>query len=59
MYIVFSETTEFTKHSTGLSLGTQVDGLPGAFHTEVLWAPHGVYGPAPIEYLEEKKIEND
>ena len=47
---------EFIQHSTNLLLGNQVDGLPGASHTEVVWAPHGSFGPAPIDALEQKKI---
>ena len=48
---------EFTQHSTGLPLGNQVDGLPGALHsTEAVWGPHGVFGPAPIGKSDHKKI---
>ena len=32
----------------GPSLGSQVEGLPSARHTEAVWGPHGVFGPAPI-----------
>ena len=49
---------EFTQHSTGLLLGSQVDGLPGALHTEALGAPHGWYAPAAIDTLDKKEIEN-
>ena len=48
-----------TQHSTGLSLGNQVDGLPSARHnTEALWDVQGVFGPAPIDKLDQNKIEN-
>ena len=56
---LFSNNIEFAKTSTGLSLGNQVDGLPGALHTEALGGPHGVFGPAPIYTLEPQEIEND
>ena len=41
----------------GLSLGNQVDGLPGALHTEALWGGQGVFGPAPIHALHKKEKE--
>ena len=48
---------EFTRHSTGLSLGNLNDGLPGALHAEALWAGQGgVFGPAPIDDIDTKKI---
>ena len=38
----FLKIMEFTQHSTGLSFGNLVDGLPGALHTEAGgWAPTG------------------
>ena len=39
MYVLFLTIIEFTQHSTGLSLGNLVDGLPGALqrNTEALW----------------------
>ena len=42
---------------TGPSLGNQVDGLPSARHTEAVWGPHGVFGPAPIHDKTQKNIE--
>ena len=52
---------EFEKHSTGLSLGSKVDGLPGARHTEMLGHLIGVKasaigcsGPSEIENLKKK-----
>ena len=42
---------EDNQHSTGLSIGKQADGLPDARHTDAVWAPHGVLGPAPIHAL--------
>ena len=51
--------TEFTQHSTGLLLRNQVDGLPGSLHTEAVWAPHGSFESAPIDKLDQQKIEND
>ena len=40
----------------GSSLGNQVDGLPSARHTEALWGPHGVFGPAPIHAHDHVKL---
>ena len=55
---IFSEILEFPEHSTGLSLGNQVDGLPGALHnTEAVRAAHGSFGLAPIDKLDQKNIE--
>ena len=51
MYVLFLTIIEFTQHSTGLSLGNLVDGLPGALHTEALWGGQGVLGPAAIHTL--------
>ena len=36
MYVLFLTIIEFTQHSTGLSLGNLVDGLPGALHWSFL-----------------------
>ena len=58
MYVFLMKIIEFTEHSTGLSLGNLVDGLPGALHTEALWGGQGVFGPATIDTLDKKKIEN-
>ena len=45
----YAEILEFTEHSTGLSLGKQVDGLPSARQsTEAVEASHGGLGPEPI-----------
>ena len=46
---------QFTRHSTGASLGNLVDILPGALHTEALWRGQGVFGAAPIGTLDKKK----
>ena len=48
----------YTPHSTGLSLGNQVDGLPGASHTEALWGGQGLFGPAPIGDMDKKNVVN-
>ena len=53
-----AEIIEFTRNSTGLSLGNLVDGLPGALHTEALWGGQGVFGPAAIHTLDKKDIVN-
>ena len=45
-------------YSTGLSLGNQVDGLPGALHTEAVWGVQGAFGPAAIHAHAKKKIVN-
>ena len=42
---------------TGPSLGNQVDGLPSARHTEAVWGPHGVFGPAAIGTLDPRKLK--
>ena len=42
---------------TGPSLGNQVDGLPSARHTEAVWGPHGVFGPAPIHAPDPLKLK--
>ena len=34
-----------------------VDGLPSARHTEAVWGPHGVFGPAAIGTLHKKMYE--
>ena len=44
-----------TQHSTGLSLGNQVDGLPSARHTEAFWGGQAVFGPAAIHALDKHK----
>ena len=41
---------------TGPSLGNQVDGLLSARHTEAVWGPCGVFGPAPIGAKDCKNI---
>ena len=41
-----------TQHSTGLSLGNQVDSLPSAQHTEAVWGDQGAFRPAPIDRLD-------
>ena len=46
---------EFTQHSTGLSLGNQVDGSPVALHTEAVWGGQGALGPAAIDTLDNKQ----
>ena len=43
-------------HSTGLSDGKQVDGLQSARHTEAVWGPHGVFGPALIDKSDPQKL---
>ena len=59
MYVIFLKIMEFTRHSTGLSLGNLVDVLPGASHNkEGLWGGKGVFGPAPIGTLDKTKIVN-
>ena len=55
MYGLVFRNMEVTQHSTGLSFGNQVDGLPGALHTEALWGGQGVFGPAPIYALDKKR----
>ena len=49
-----AEIIEFTRNSTGLSLGNLVDGLPGALHSEALWGAQGGFGPAPIGNMAKK-----
>ena len=44
------------EHSTSLSDGNLVDGLPSARHSEV-WAEREVFGPAPIGYFVKKTYE--
>ena len=56
--MILYENLEFTSSSTGLSLGNQVDGLPGALHTEALGTPHGGYVPAADDTLDKTKIQN-
>ena len=47
---------QFARHSTGLSLGNLVDGLPGALHnTEAVWRGQGAFGPAAIDTLDKTK----
>ena len=53
-----AEIIEFTRNSTGLSLGNLVDGLPGALNTEALWGGQGVFWLAPIGAWAKKKIVN-
>jgi hypothetical protein len=45
--------------STSLPDVNLVDGLPSARHTEAVWGPHGVFGPAAIGTFDQKmyKIE--
>ena len=36
-----------------------VDGLPPVLDTEAAWAPHGAFGPAPIDDMDPKEMENN
>ena len=40
----------------GSSLGNKVDGLPSDRHTEAVWGPHGVLGPAAIHAHDHVKL---
>ena len=40
--------------STSLPDVNLVDGLPSARHTEAVWGPHGVFGPAAIGTFDQK-----
>ena len=46
---------ESTQNSAGISLENQVEGLPGALHTEARWMGQEVLGPAPIDTLDNNK----
>ena len=48
---------EFTRNSTGLSLGEQVDGLPAAWNKEAFGVPHGGYVSAAIHNLDRKQYK--
>ena len=48
----------YDPHPAGLSIGTQVDGLPGALHTEAPRESQGAFRPAPIEARAKKRIVN-
>ena len=44
-------------HSTILSGGNQVDGVPPSRHTEVVGEPHWGDPPAPIDKLDPRKFK--
>ena len=50
----------FPGHSTSLSGGSLVEGLPPArLNTEAVEGPHGGLGPAPIDALDLRKLKNE
>ena len=55
--LMFFGRLQLIQHSTGLSLGNLVDGLPCALHnTEALWWGQGVFRPAAIHALAKEEI---
>ena len=56
MFVFFLKIMEFSQHSTGLSFGNLVDGLPGALHrwqtNDLLSCPSFHEGTEIISFLE-------
>ena len=57
--IISEDFIKLFSYSTGLSLGNQVDGLPGALHTGAVWGVQGAFRPAPIYELDPRKLKID